>query len=121
MNLIRQLSSSADSDYSFKTLRVSVPSEFVYHVEFNRPERRNAMNPSFFSEIKNCFEKLRYDPDCRTVLISGKGKGFTAGLDLTELSQMVSIDQEDVGRKGFQLLKIIEDYQTSLSSIEKVR
>lgn len=118
--MTRQLSTSIESNYNFKTLKVSAPSEYVYHVEFNRPERRNAMNPTFFSEIRKCFEQLKYDQECRSILISGKGKGFTAGLDLTELSQMVSIEQDDAGRKGFHLKRIIEDYQNSLSSIEKV-
>ncbi|CAF0804643.1 unnamed protein product [Brachionus calyciflorus] len=118
-NGLRQLSTSIDTNYNFKTLKVTAPSEYVFHVEFNRPERRNAMNPTFFAELRKCFEQLKYDQDCRAVLVSGKGKGFTAGLDLTELSQMASMDIEDVGRKGFQFQRVIEDYQTSLTSIEK--
>lgn len=51
-SMIRQLSSEATSNtkqtYDFKTLKVTNPDEFVFHVEFNRPEKRNAMSPTFF-------------------------------------------------------------------------
>jgi len=63
---------------------------------------------------------LAYNADCRTVVLSGAGKGFTAGLDLTELSQMVNMEIEDIGRKGFALRKIIQDYQNSITSVETV-
>ena len=36
------------STYKFETLNVTEPSEFVYHVEINRPEKRNAMNMTFW-------------------------------------------------------------------------
>jgi len=38
----------ASSTYEFETLNVTKPSEFVYHVEINRPEKRNAMNMTFW-------------------------------------------------------------------------
>lgn len=37
-----------NSSYQFETLSVSNPHEYVYHVQFNRPEKRNAMNFTFF-------------------------------------------------------------------------
>lgn len=37
-------SMSTDKDIQFKTLNVSVPKPFVYHVELNRPDKLNAMN-----------------------------------------------------------------------------
>ena len=62
-------------------------------------------------------------------MISGRGKVFTAGLDLTQLSNVlmggaVAEDEEvsdDVGRRGFRVKKILEEFQESLSSIEKVK
>jgi len=38
----------ASSTYEFETLNVTEPSEFVYYVEINRPEKRNAMNMTFW-------------------------------------------------------------------------
>jgi len=124
-NLIRRMLSTAQLDhYKFETLKISNPHEFVFHVEFNRPEKRNAMNFAFFSDIKNCFQKLQFEPECRSIVVSGAGKIFTAGLDLTQLSQVImgssSEDgSDDVGRRGFRVKKTLEDFQDSLSAIEK--
>jgi len=45
LTLKRTMTSSA---YKFETLNVTEPSEFVYHVEINRPDKRNAMNKTFW-------------------------------------------------------------------------
>ncbi len=45
---VRRLSESL----KFATLKVTNPHEYVYHVQFNRPEKRNAMNPNFFKCLK---------------------------------------------------------------------
>lgn len=80
----------------------------------------------FLSDIKACFKKLKYEPNCRAVVVSGKGKIFTAGLDLTQLSNVIMGNQDeessdDVGRRGFRIKQILEDFQESLTSIELVR
>lgn len=41
--IIRNMSSNPPS-LAFTTLIVSSPSDYVYHVELNRPEKRNAIN-----------------------------------------------------------------------------
>ena len=41
---VRRLSESL----KFATLKVTSPHEYVYHVQFNRPEKRNAMSRTFF-------------------------------------------------------------------------
>lgn len=63
------------------------------------------------------------DKDCRAVLVSGRGKGFTSGLDLAEFSETLNVgqDEDDVGRKAFSFRSIIKRFQDSISSLEKVR
>lgn len=34
--------------YKFETLAVTQPEKYVYQVELNRPEKRNAMNQAFW-------------------------------------------------------------------------
>lgn len=48
--MARRLSTSTavKATYEYKTLKVTNPHEYVFHVEMNRPEKRNAMNPTFF-------------------------------------------------------------------------
>lgn len=57
------------SQYKYETLRVSSPKEFVYHVEINRPEKRNAMNLPFWKYESVCRRSLNLT--CILVITTG--------------------------------------------------
>ncbi|CAN7995482.1 unnamed protein product, partial [Ixodes hexagonus] len=119
------LLSRRNMSYKFETLAVSTPSDHVFHVELNRPEKLNAMNVAFWEELPKCFRQLNDDRTCRAVIISGAGKMFTAGLDFKsmtgQLMQPGSGDDEepDVARKARHLHNLITSYQATFTSIEK--
>jgi enoyl-CoA hydratase len=50
----------------------------------NRPERLNAMNYELVRGIYDALDGLEDDPTCRVIVLTGAGRGFCAGLDLTE-------------------------------------
>ncbi|XP_045169189.2 delta(3,5)-Delta(2,4)-dienoyl-CoA isomerase, mitochondrial-like isoform X3 [Mercenaria mercenaria] len=119
---VLSLLARAMSSESYTTLNVTRPREYVVHVEMNRPDKRNAMNGAFFSEIGACFQKLSDDSDCRVVVLSGAGKIFTAGLDLMDLGNVIAIresEKTDIGRKAVQLRKFLTNWQENFSQIEK--
>lgn len=66
-----------------------------------------------FREIKECFDKLSENPDCRVIVVSGAGKLFTAGLDLKEAmtwgQKVAEID--DPARKGQFFERTLIRYQ----------
>jgi len=105
----------------FKTLKVNKPSEWVYNVELNRPEKRNAMNTVFWAEFPKCFDEIAKDPDCRVVVVSGAGQMFTSGIDFSDLGgMMMKINEEsDPARKHFFLKDLIARYQYTFTAIEK--
>lgn len=65
----------------FRFFNVTVPTEYVVHVEINRPEKLNAFCGPMWFELKGIFEQLSHDPEIRCILISGAGdRAFTAGM-----------------------------------------
>ena len=50
----------------------------------NRPDRLNAMNYDLVSGLYDALDALAEDPSCRVIVLTGAGRGFCAGLDLTE-------------------------------------
>ena len=66
----------------FETLACA-EKEGILHVKLNRPDKRNAMNPQMFWDIEKCFSEVASQPGVQAVLLSGEGKGFSAGTDLT--------------------------------------
>lgn len=66
----------------FKTLAYS-EKEGILHIKLNRPEKRNAVNPQLVQDLRQCFAEVATEPNVLAVLLSGEGKGFCAGTDLT--------------------------------------
>ncbi len=56
----------------------------VMTLTLNRPERLNAFNTALHQALFKAIERVGADPDCRAVLLTGAGKGFCAGQDLTD-------------------------------------
>src|ERR671919_740329 len=56
----------------------------VARVTLNRPDRLNAMSTRTSDELVDAFASLGPDPEARCVVITGEGRGFSAGQDLTE-------------------------------------
>lgn len=51
----------------------------------NRPEVRNALSPALREALREAFESVQDDPGIRVVVLTGAGKAFCSGLDLSEL------------------------------------
>ena len=53
-------------------------------ITFNRPHKRNAMNPKLHQEMVEVLTELRFDKDLRVLILTGAGESFSAGEDLKE-------------------------------------
>lgn len=57
-------------------------------VLLNRPKKLNAMNGQFFADLESVFHQMKDDKSIKTVIITGKGKCFSAGADIQEVGRM---------------------------------
>lgn len=67
---------------TFETLLYSVE-EGVATVTLNRPERMNAFTPKMRDELIAAFDETDADDAVRAVIVTGAGKAFCAGADLS--------------------------------------
>jgi 2-(1,2-epoxy-1,2-dihydrophenyl)acetyl-CoA isomerase len=58
----------------------------VQTITLNRPEKLNAFSLSLHGELHEALEDAR-DPEVRAVVITGAGRGFSAGQDLTAFGE----------------------------------
>jgi feruloyl-CoA hydratase/lyase len=63
-------------------------------VVLNRPEKRNAMNPTMNREMVELLDELERDDATEVLVLTGAGTAFSAGMDLKEYFR-------DVGGKSF--------------------
>lgn len=69
----------------FETM-VCKKEQSILKVELNRPEKLNAFNDQMFRDVARIAEIASSDPEVRIVVFKGRGRAFSSGADLTELS-----------------------------------
>jgi enoyl-CoA hydratase len=75
-----------------ETLEVALDSG-VLAVELARPERLNAISRKMCAELAAVAARAAADPAVRVVLFTGRGRGFCAGADITELAAYTSVNE----------------------------
>jgi len=58
------------------------PADGVTRLTMNRPDRLNALTLELVDEMHAALDAVHADHDCRVVILTGAGRGFSAGLDL---------------------------------------
>ena len=67
----------------------------VTTVTLNRPEVRNAFNEELIAELTAWAGSVTVDGPARVAVLSGAGKMFCAGADLTWMSKMAAYTHEE--------------------------
>jgi enoyl-CoA hydratase/carnithine racemase len=52
-------------------------------ITFNRPERRNCLNPQVMTELEDLLRDVRNDREVRVLIVTGTGTAFSAGADMS--------------------------------------
>ena len=73
--------------YGFTTLETTLDEQHILRVEFNRPERLNALNVTMHSELRDLFLRIADDDDVDVVVLTGRGKAFCVGADFGTMDQ----------------------------------
>ena len=73
--------------------------DHIAHLQLNRPDVFNAMDRAIVDELYAAFSELDENPDVRTIIISGAGKAFCAGGDVSFLQVINSKSQTEI--RGF--------------------
>lgn len=60
----------------------------IARITLNRPEKRNALNDEIIEGIKSGLRAAAVEPPVRAVVISGAGKDFCSGADLSALQKI---------------------------------
>lgn len=94
----------------------------IAHVQFNRPNKGNAMNNAFFKEFTDFFNQLAKDTSYRAAVVSAHGKYFTVGLDLKEATFFDGDKKEekkDFARKTYEWYNNLQDIQEVVTCMER--
>lgn len=69
-----------------KAMTILVEKHALYRqITLNRPDRLNALTVEMGAALLGALAEAESDPECRAVLLTGAGRGFCAGQDLTAI------------------------------------
>lgn len=71
---------------------VELAGDGIAHVRLIRTDKLNALDPAMFDALLGAGKALFDLPGLRCVILSGEGRAFSAGLDLTSIKSLLSPD-----------------------------
>lgn len=88
-------------------IEVTTPREGITQVTMNRPSKLNAMTSEMVQQLHETLDAVGRDRDCRVVVLTGAGRGFCAGLDLTGYGDAPGFAWNGRVERGFAVQKHI--------------
>ena len=82
-------------------------------VKINRPDVLNAVNVETILEIEKAVKEFNDNKDILVIIITGEGKSFVSGSDISRLAEMDSLKAREYSQIGQRVLSYIENIETS--------
>jgi enoyl-CoA hydratase len=93
----------------------------VMTVRFNRPALMNALRFNTFEELHQAFEAAADAPEVHAVLLTGSGRAFSAGADLTELGETLVNEPTAAQQQArVALLNRVQDLTRRIATFPKI-
>ena len=82
-----------ESAVSYQTLRYDV-ADGILTLWLNRPESMNAFTVTMANELVHAFDRASADDDVAAIVVTGSGKAFCAGMDLSAEGNVFGLDEK---------------------------
>jgi enoyl-CoA hydratase/carnithine racemase len=87
---------SASSTQSWKHFRFAV-ADGIATLTFDRPQKLNALTFEVYADLRDLLTELPQHEDVRVLVITGTGRGFSSGGDVTEIiGELQKMDPRDL-------------------------
>lgn len=103
---------------STSTIQVTVDSR-VATIALNRPEKRNAITNEMRAELIAALETVSRDRDVRAVVLTGNGRAFCAGGDVSGMAQRMEAPAGEVAFNGWSRQQLVHYTVNLLYSMPK--
>jgi enoyl-CoA hydratase len=80
-------------------------------VKINRPDVLNAVNVETILEIEKAVKEFNDNKDILVIIITGEGKSFVSGSDISRLAEMDSLKAREYSQIGQRVLSYIENIE----------
>lgn len=77
-------------------------------LSINRPDELNALNSSVLEELDMAIDNISLDEAIYVLIITGEGRAFVAGADISEMRTKNSLEAREFAHKGLSVFRKIE-------------
>ena len=88
-------------------------------ITLNRPDKRNAMSDAMRSEFIDALERVAADKAIKALVLTGAGKGFCAGGDISGMEKRMNAPAGEVGFNGWHRQQRVHHTQALLHTMPK--
>jgi enoyl-CoA hydratase/carnithine racemase len=103
-------------DYSLIQLQVEGG---IATLTLNRPDKRNAMSDAMRSEFIDALERVTADKAIRALVLTGAGKGFCAGGDISGMEKRMNAPTGEIAFNGWHRQQRVHHTQMLLHTMPK--
>ena len=82
--------------------------EGIAYVTINRPKSLNALSNEVLDELYAAFTAVNDDPEVQIAILTGEGKAFVAGADISEMVNLSTLEGRAMMIKGQNVMNHIE-------------
>jgi enoyl-CoA hydratase/carnithine racemase len=90
-------------------LELTYPRPDIAVLTLNRPDKLNALNYALVEDLHSAVDGIGANNECRAVVLTGAGRGFCSGLDLTEPNPPQAGGGTEFPRSGMRWQERIAD------------
>jgi enoyl-CoA hydratase len=83
--------------------------EGIAYVTVNRPKSLNALSNDVLDELYAAFTAVNNDPEVQIAILTGEGKAFVAGADISEMVNLTTLEGRAMMIKGQNVMNLIEN------------
>lgn len=98
---------------TYETLLPETDADGICLLRLNRPDALNAFNLTMAAELEDFWRSAALDDDIRAVVVTGSGRAFCAGMDLSAEGNVFGLD-EDADPDQFRDNFTAEPYQSGV-------
>lgn len=93
----------------------------AYTLSLNRPDRHNAFNAELIDELLSALQQINTDIDARVLIVTGKGKSFSAGADLDWMRASAQYDEAENRADANKLAQLMRTlYELKVPTIARI-
>jgi len=92
----------------YSHLLVARDGDGVATITMNRADVLNALSATTVQELDRAVDEMTNDHSVRVVIVTGTGKAFVSGADISEIAQQDAVSGADLSRRGQRVFRKLE-------------